>query len=154
MAYQSDVTYIRYYTDGSAARQPAPKAPQKKRTLPKVKQQPKQVLYIQPIAVVGLLLSAVMLVMMIAGAVELHNAKQQKQAMAEYVQKLTWENSHNRAEYEDGLDLETIEKSAIAIGMVPQDQVRQITISVPMPETEENPGFWEKTLVFLESLFA
>lgn len=154
MAYRSDVTYIRYYTDGSAARQPVPKVPQKKRTLPKVKQQPKQVLYIQPIAVVGLLLSAVMLVMMIAGAVELQNAKQQKRAMEEYVQKLTWENSHSRAEYEDGLDLETIEKSAIALGMVPQDQVRQITISVPMPETEETPGFWEKTLVFLESLFA
>lgn len=154
MAYKSDVTYIRYYTDGSAARQPAPKTPQKKRTLPKVKQQPKQVLYIQPIAVVGLLLSAVMLVMMIAGSVELHNALQQKQVMEEYVQKLTWENSHNRAAYEDGLDLETIEKSALALGMVPQDQVKQITVSVTMPEVEEEPGFWEKTLVFLEGLFA
>lgn len=154
MARRPDVEYIRYYTDGSAARQPEPKVQPKKRPLPKVKQQPKQTLYIQPMAVIGLLLSAVMLVMMIVGAVELHNAQQQKQAMEEYVAKLTRENSIERAEYEEGLDLETIEKSALAIGMIPQAEAKQITISVSMPEPEEEPGIWEKTVLFLEGLFA
>ena len=65
MARRPDIQYVRYYTDGSAARQLEPKAPRKKQQLPKVKQQPKQTLYIQPMAIAGVLLSAVMLVMMI-----------------------------------------------------------------------------------------
>lgn len=154
MARRPDVQYIRYYTDGSAARQLEPKPQRKKHPLPKVKKQPQLVLYIQPMAIVGILLSAVMLVMMITGSLELYHAKNEKEAMAEYVQKLSDKNREDRAEYEESLNMETIEKSALAIGMIPQEQAKQITISVPMPETEENPGFWEKTILFLEGLFA
>lgn len=154
MARRPDVEYIRYYTDGSAARQLEPKVPQKKRPLPKVKQQPQYTVYIQPMAVLGIVLSAVMLVMMIVGSVELHNAQNQKQAMEGYVATLTRENVHDWAEYEESLDLEAIEKSALAIGMIPQSQVKQIFISVPIPEIEEEPSFWEKTVLFLEGLFA
>lgn len=154
MARKADVQYIRYYTDGSAARQLEQKPQRKKRPLPKIKQQPQQILYIQPMAMVGMLLSVVMLVMMVVGSVELYQAKNQKQAMEKYVLSLTRENAADRAEYEESLDLETIEKSALAIGMIPQEQAKQITISVPMPEAEEEPGFWEKTILFLEGLFA
>ena len=154
MARRPDVEYIRYYTDGSAARQAEPKIPKRKRPLPKVKQQPKLTLYIQPMAILGIVLSAVMLVMMIVGSVQLNNAQNQKQAMEAYVTKLTRENMADRAAYEESLDLETIEKSALAIGMIPQSEAKQITISVSMPESEEEPGFWEKTVLFLEGLFA
>lgn len=154
MARRPDIEYIRYYTSGSAARQPEPKLPHKKRTLPKIKQQPQRIVYIQPMAIVGIVLSAVMLIMMIVGSVELYHAQNQKQAMEEYVLTLTRENAAERAMYEESLDLETIEKSALAIGMIPQAQANQITIFVPMPEVEEEPGFWEKTILFLEGLFA
>ena len=154
MARRPDVEYIRYYTDGSAARQLEPKVPKKRRQLPKVKQQPKHTLYIQPMAILGIALSAVMLVMMIIGSVELHNAQIQKQAMEDHVARLTRKNVHDWAEYEESLDLEAIEKSALAIGMIPQSQAKQITVSVPMPEIEEEPSFWEKTVLFLEGLFA
>jgi len=154
VARRPDVEYIRYYTDGSAARQPAPKVQRKRHPLPRVKQQPKLTLYIQPMAILGIVLSAVMLVMMIVGSVELRNAQNQKQAMENYVTKLTRENMADRAAYEESLDLETIKKSAIAIGMIPQSEVEQITISVSMPESEEEPGFWKKTVLFLEGLFA
>ena len=154
MARRPDVEYIRYYTDGSAARQLEPKAPKKKHPLPKVKKQQKYVLYIQPMAIVGIALSAIMLVMMITGSVELYHAQNQRKEMAEYVQRLTRDNMADRALYEESLDLETIERSALALGMIPQDQAKQITISVSMPETEEQPGFWEKTIQFLEGLFA
>ena len=154
MARRPDVEYVRYYTDGSAARQLEPKIPRKKRQLPKVKQQPKQTLYIQPMAIVGVVLSVVMLVMMVAGSVELYHAQQEKQAMEDYVRKLNRENIIQRAEYEESLDLETIEKSALALGMIPEAEAKRITISIPEPEIVEEPGFWEKTVLFLESLFA
>ena len=154
MARRPDVQYVRYYTDGSAARQLEPKAPRKKQQLPKVKQQPKQTLYIQPMAIAGVLLSAVMLVMMIAGSVELYHAQQEKTAMQDYVLHLSKENITQRAEYEESLDLETIEKSALALGMIPVAEAKQITISIPATEVVEEPGFWEKTVLFLEGLFA
>lgn len=154
MARKPDIQYIRYYTDGSAARQPEPQLPRKKHPLPKVKKQPKRVLYIQPVAIGGIVLSAVMLIMMIVGAAELYQAQNEKQAMAEYVQLLTRENATDRALYEQSIDLETVERSALALGMIPHDQAKQITISVPMPETVEEPGFWEKVILFLEGLFA
>lgn len=154
MARRPDVQYVRYYTDGSAARQPEPKAPRKRQQLPKVKQQPKQTLYIQPMAIAGVLLSVVMLVMMIAGSVELYHAQQEKKAMQGYVLYLSKENMIDRAEYEEDLDLETIEKSALALGMIPVAEAKQIKISVPVTEVVEEPGFWEKTILFLEGLFA
>lgn len=154
MARRPEVEYVRYYTDGSAARQLEPKTPRKKRQTPKVKQQPKRTVYIQPMAVVGVVLSAVMLVMMIAGSVELYHAQQEQRAMEAYVRQLSRENIIQRTEYEESLDLETIEKSALALGMIPEAEAKQITISIPVTEIVEEPGFWEKTILFLEGLFA
>ncbi len=154
MARRPDIEYIRYYTDGSAARQLEQKPRRKKRPLPKVKKQPQYILYIQPMAIVGIVLSAVMLIMMIVGSVELYHAQNQKRAMEEYVQIMTRGNAIDRAMYEESLDMQTIEKSALALGMIPQEQAKQMTISVPMPEVQEEPGFWDRAILFLEGLFA
>ena len=154
MARRPDVEYIRYYTDGSAARQLEYQPEKAKRKLPKVKKQQKLTLYIQPMALAGLLRSAVLLVMMAVGSVELYRAKQQEKAMNHYVQKLKWENAVDRAEYEDSLDIEEIERSALALGMIPKEHAKHMTITVPMPEVLEEPGFWERTVTFLEGLFA
>ena len=154
MARKPDVQYIRYYTDGSAARQLELKPQRQKRPLPKTKQKPQYVLYIQPMAIIGIVLSAVMLIMMVAGSVELFHAKNEQRQMKQHVGTLSSMNAAERAKYEESLDLETIEKSALALGMVPQDQVKHMTISVPMPEMEEEPGIWEKMISFLEGLFA
>ena len=154
MARKPDVQYIRYYTDGSAARQLELKPQRQKRPLPKAKQKPQYVLYIQPMAIIGIVLSAVMLIMMVTGSVELFHAKNEQRQMKQHVGTLSSMNAAERAKYEESLDLETIEKSALALGMVPQDQVKHMTISVPMPEMEEEPGIWEKMISFLEGLFA
>lgn len=154
MARRPDIEYIRYYTDGSAARQLELKPQKRRRPLPKVKKQSKYTLYIQPVAVAGILLSAVLLVMMAVGSVELYHAQQQEKAMEKYVQTLKRENAADRAKYEETLNIEEIEKAALALGMIPQEQAQRITISIPVPEAVEEPTFWEKTMVFLEGLFA
>ena len=154
MAERTSVQYIRYYTDGSAARQPEFKPTPKRRPLPKVKKQPQYVLYIQPMAVAGVLLSAVLLVMMAVGCVQLSAARAEEKAMDNYVQMLTRQNIVDRSDYEETLDLEAIERSALALGMVPQAEVRHIRISIPAPEVVEEPTFWERTVLFLEGLFA
>ena len=154
MARGPEIQYIRYYTDGSAARQLEPKVPKKRRPLPKVKKQYKHTLYIQPIAIAGILLSAVLLVMMAAGYSDLRHAQKQEQLMENYVLQLKTQNAIDRAAYEETLNIEEIERAALALGMIPQEQVQTIVITVDMPEPEEETGFWQHTITFLESLFA
>lgn len=154
MARGPEVQYIRYYTDGSAARQLEPKTPKKHRPLPKAKKPYKYTLYIQPMAIAGILISAVLLVMMAVGYTQLRDAQRQEQAMDNYVQQLKSQNAIDRAKYEETLDIEEIEKAALALGMIPQEQAQQIVISVDMPQTEEKIGFWAHTITFLEGLFA
>ena len=154
MAERTTVQYIRYYTDGSAARQPEFKPTPKRRPLPKVKKRPQYVLYVQPVAMAGILISAALLIMMVAGCVQLSAARAEQKAMENYVQMLSRENILDRSHYEESLDLESIERSALALGMVPQSEVPHISISVPMPEVVEEPNFWQRTVLFLEGLFA
>ena len=105
-------------------------------------------------AMAGILLSAVLLVMMAVGCVQLSAARAEKTAMENYVQMLTRQNILDRSDYEETLDLEAIEKSALALGMIPQAEAQHISISVDLPEVVEEPTFWQRTVLFLEGLFA
>ena len=158
MARKPEIQYIRYYTDGSAARQPEPQAAPGKRRLPQPqkKRRPKYILRVQPLAVCGVLMCAVLLLMMITGFSELLSARSQAAEMERYVTTLTDRNAQRREQYQAGLDLETIEKAALALGMVPVSEVPHITISVPMPESEPEatPDFWQGITTFLTGLFA
>lgn len=145
MARRPDVQYVRFYTDGNAARQPEPKPRQLPARAPrKVHNQKRYKIPVQPFAVIGLIASLVMLVMMIVGSVELHEAQQERNRMERYVQELTEKNQELTGQYEAGYDLESIERAALALGLVPEDQVEQIKITIPPQQTEAPESFWEK----------
>ena len=153
MASRPAVKYIQYYTDGSAARQPEIRPQRKPAPRPKPRKRPQYVLYVQPLALAGILVSAVMLIMMTVGCVQLWQAQQEKQAMANYVDQLAWNNKHQAEEYEASLDLEDIRQQALALGMVPEGDAGHMEISLP-PVPEEAPtGFWRSIGVFLEKIF-
>ncbi|MBO5954057.1 MAG: hypothetical protein J6Q53_08105 [Oscillospiraceae bacterium] len=160
MARKLDIQYIQYYTDGSAARQLEPKTPRKRKSAPpKVRRQKKQqVIYVDPLAMCGIVVSAVMLVLMIVGSVQLYTAQQQAVQMENYVYSLQEKNAVLTHTYETGYDLEQVKNSALALGMVPVEQVQTITIVVDQPEEEINQevhlSYWERTCAFLEGLFA
>lgn len=155
MAQRSDIQYIRFYTDGSAARQLQPKAPRKRKKSPvKSAQSKPQVIYLDPLALSGILVSAVMLVLMVIGCVQLLDAQQQALAMENYVASLKIENAELTATYESGYDLEEVEKTALALGMVPVDQVEKITIQLEKPEPVKEPTYWDRACAFFENLFA
>ncbi len=155
MARKPDVQYIQYRTDGNAAhqlqllnhvtvKQMLPKAPRKK----------ERVIYVDPLAWGGILVSAVMLILMVVGMAELFTLKNQTQQMESYVSQLYSQNYHLNAEYEAGYDLEEIEKTAHVLGLVP---VEEKTVTVSMPEenlTVEQPTVWERMSAFFERLFA
>ena len=159
MARKPDVQYIRYYTDGSAARELTPKPQKKWRPLPTAKpQQQKTIVPIQPVAMVGIVLAVTMLVMMGVGYMQLCNAQAQRTAMEKYVEELSYENGRLHYSYETDLDLKEIEKTALALGMIPEEEAQHMVISVPMEEIVDQPmeqmGLWDRFTVFLQGLFA
>ena len=153
MARHPDVQYIRYYTDGSAAKQVAPVAPLHTIRLPKIKLPRKMVLRIDPVAICGIVMAAIMLVLMTVGAVQLLSAHKELETMSSYVQTLQQENASLQTTLSDGYNIEEIERTALALGLVPREQVKHITIEVPAEEAEQ-PNSWEQFYTFLTGLFA
>ena len=155
MARQPEVQYIRYYTDGSAARKPEPILPKIRKTvLPKVMPKIQQVIYVDPLALGGIIVSAIMLVLMIVGCVRVFDTRAQLQQMEAYVTSLEAQNRQMQTEYDEKVDIDEIREYAVALGLVPIDQVQQYTIHISMPEPEPEPTTWERLCAFLEGLLA
>lgn len=154
MAQRLDVQYICLYTDGSAARKVQPVVPLKTMKLPRVKNVKRIVLRIDPIAMAATIMAAVMLVLMVTGVAQLKQEQQLLQQMTSYVEDLRVENAVLEDHFESGYNLDEVERTALALGMVPAEQVRCVTIQAPPAETENAPDSWEQFYIFLAGLFA
>lgn len=155
MARKPDIQYVRYYTDGSAARQLEVYSPRKNKTAaPRPRKQKGYVIYVDPLAVGGILLAAVMLVMMLVSSIRLVVARQELSNAQAYVTTLTQSNEQLRKTYDASYDLEEVEKSALALGMIPISQATTIFVDVEEVEIIEEPTFWERVSMKLAELFA
>ena len=154
MAQRLSVQYVQFYTDGSAARKIAPVAPLQTIKLPRIKIKKRTVLRIDPIAVASVCMAVLMIALMVVGAVQLADQRQQLSELTSYVEDLQTEQMILENRFEENCDLEQIEKTALALGLVPKDQVEHITISVPRETEEAAPGGWERFYTFLTGLFA
>ena len=151
---RQQVQYIRYDTVGSAARKPVPVSSAKKAALPKPRKQKRRVIYVDPVAIMGIAVAVFMLVMMTVGIAEFLDARQEAAQMEQYVAQLSSRNTELNQEYESGYGLEAVEKTALALGMVPSDQVQMIAIQVEPPQEAETLTVWERIGTFLTGLFA
>lgn len=158
MARQPEIQYIRPYTDGSAARQVEllPRRESKTR-LPKVRKVKPLVIQVDLLALCAIVVAAVMLVMLVSGCVKLRQSRAEAVRLASYVSSLRNENAELKHEYQNGYDLETVERTALALGMVPVEDVTWVTLTGEEPEVEirfYEPTFWEKVISFFDGLFA
>jgi len=145
MARKPDVQYIRFVTDGSAARVPERASVFAKTRLPKIKKQKNKasVIHVDPLAFVGIFLSCVMLVLMVVNCVQLRSYQVMANQMDDYVDSLKEENARLTDEYDSNIDLKDIREKAIALGLVPVEEVRRITVSVEKPvEAPEAVPMW------------
>lgn len=154
MARQPDIQYVSFSTDGSAACKMASVSPWEIAKLPKVRKNKRIVLHIDPVAILGIVTAAVMLVMMIVGVAQLGQAQEQVAVMEGYVETLREENVQLLETYQQGYDLEEVETMALALGMVPNSEVRTVRVDLPVVEQEEPAGALEQVWVFLTGLFA
>ena len=74
--------------------------------------------------------------------------------MSAYVETLREENVQLQQNYTESYDIEQIERTALALGLVPKEQVRHITVTLPQIEEKKEPTSWERFTTFLAGLFA
>ena len=153
MPRQPEIQYIRYYSDGSAARQIAPSAYRKDQPAVRTVRRPvkQTVIEVDPLATIALIVAVIMVITMAVGWARLSEARRQHEQMTTYVTQLEQQNDELTAYFESGYSLETVEQAALALGLVPVDQVRHVQIRVP--EQQEAPmqqlSWWDRIYTFL-----
>lgn len=153
MARKSEIRYIQFYTDGSAARQYELKPqPKRKMQQSRPRRQKKIVLHIDFVAVTGILVAAVMLILMVVGTSGLAEANEEVARMESCLAELENENAKLQQTYREGYDLDQIRMEALEMGMIPASRAETVVIQVEEPVEEETPenSFWS----FLTGLFA
>ncbi len=153
MIPKPEIQYVgQFYVHGSEAAKLEPKRAQKKpkTRLPLTRLRQVEKVYLDPVAMVAIVVAVVMLAVMIVGALQLKNDWAEYRAASEYASDLRQENARLRKDYRSGYDLEEVRAKAIGLGLVPQEDVAtmQVTVTMPIPEPEttwldELKWFWE-----------
>ena len=157
MARKPDIQYIgEFYTYGSEARkvelQPTPK--KENRNLPKPVQQKKVTIYVDPVALVGIVVAVAMVILMAVSMMQYMDATEAHVAMEDYVRDLRDVNIKLTHDYRTQMDLQYVEDTARAIGMVPASEVEVMTVNVTVPQPEPERTVWDDIQWFLDGLFA
>ena len=156
MAQRVDVQYIHYYTQGSAARRILPAMPQQNGIIRRTGRKKTRRIYVDPVATLGIIVAIGMLIAMVVGIAQLRTEQQKTAEMASYVEQLQQRNDALQAQYEEECDLEAVEKTALALGMIPCEQASRTSIQVEFPtvDNELPMTIWQRIGTFLTGLFA
>lgn len=157
MASATQVQYIRFAVDGSAARklEKAP-APYKQATLPRQRKATRKCIYIDPVAVFAIAVAVCMFIMMGVGLTRYTTQKKETAKMAAYVDQLRTENDQLEEAYYQSYDAEEVEHTALALGMVHKGQNQTIRLEVTPPAQQETTTvtLMDRIGNFLTNLFA
>ena len=161
MNRKPEIQYIgQFYVYGSEAAQVAVKDNQKKAktSLPLPKLEKLQTIYLDPVAVGGIVIAAIMLFTMVFGFLGIQDAWEEYDIAYGYLSRLSAENAELQETYRGMYDLADIEAKALAMGMVPVSELEVMNISVTVPEPEPEKSvleeLWEDFLWHLDCLFA
>ena len=155
MTQRRPIEYVQFYTVGTAAKKVEVAKPKLAEPvfLPPIVHKRKKV-YVDPVPVLGMLVAVCMLFTMLIGVNHLRQVRQDTEAMEQYVLHLQQVNDEKQELYHNSYSLEEIEKTAIALGMVPADQVLHQIIDVSEPSAQEEPSLFDSVGTFLSGLFA
>ena len=157
MNQKPKIQYVgQFYVHGSEARQLQlqEERRQAKTKLPHARVQTIEKIYVDPVALVGIVVAVVMLVTMVLGAVQLKRDWDHYEHVSTYVSELKRENARMSHAYHASYDLEDIKSKALAMGMVPKSELETMTVTVTVPEQEVELTRMEEVKLFLEGLFA
>ncbi len=155
--YKPDIEYIqKYYSYGSEAKvvEFKPVYRKAKTQLPKPKKPQETIISVDPVALLGLVVALAMLAAMIFGVLQYDRACEEFLAVQSYLVEVKDTNISLNHTYHTGYDLEKVEEQALAIGLVPVDQVKTIQVPVTVPEAQAEPTLWDDFIWFVTGLFA
>ena len=157
MSQKPKIQYVgQFYIHGSEARQLELQEKKKraKSKLPLERLRKVEVVYLDPVAIFGIVTALVMLTVMILGVLQIRDDWKDYQTMSNYVSRLNSENAELKADYRSQYDLEDIRVKAEALGMVPKSQLEVRTVYVTIPKPEPERTRLEEIRWFLSGLFA
>ena len=157
MSQKPKIQYVgQFYIHGSEARQLElqEKKKQAKSKLPLERLRKIEVVYLDPVAIFGIVTALVMLTVMILGVLQIRDDWKEYRVMSNYVSRLNSENAELQADYRSQYDLEDIRIKAQALGMVPKSDLKVRTVYVTIPQPEPEMTWLEELQWFLSGLFA
>lgn len=150
MLKQPKIEYVDgYLTIGSAA-----KKVEKKNTvilLPNERRK-NRTIYIDPVALAGIALAAVLLIGLLVGSLRFYFDWQENTRIHQTVLTLRQENTNLRYRYTSGFDREEIRRKARIYGMVPAEEAETHFITIHMPQPKEESGWLDEVIWFLSGL--
>ena len=157
MNQKPKIQYVgQFYIHGSEARQLELQEKKKhaKSKLPLERLRKVEVIYLDPVAIFGIVTALVLLAVMTVGVLQIRDDWKDYQTMPNYVSRLNSENAELKADYRSQYDLEDIRVKAEALGMVPKSQLEVRTVYVTIPQPEPERTWLEEIQWFLSGLFA
>ena len=157
MSQKPKIQYVgQFYIHGSEARQLElqEKKKQAKSNLPLERLRKIEVVYLDPVAIFGIVTALVMLTVMILGVLQIRDDWKEYRVMSNYVSRLNSENAELRADYRSQYDLEDIRIKAQALGMVPKSELEVRTVYVTIPQPEPEMTWLDELQWFLSGLLA
>ena len=156
MSQKPKIQYVgQFYIHGSEARQLELQEKKKaKSKLPLERLRKMEVIYLDPVAIFGIVTALVMLTVMILGVLQIRDDWEEYRVMSNYVSRLNSENAQMQADYRSQYDLEDIRVKAQALGMVPKSELEVRTVYVTIPQPEPEMTWLEEIQWFLSGLFA
>ena len=157
MSQKPKIQYVgQFYIHGSEARQLElqEKKKQAKSKLPLERLRKIEVIYLDPVAIFGIVTALVMLTVMILGVLQIRKDWAEYRVMSDYVSQLNSENAELQADYRSQYDLEDIRIKAAALGMVPKAELEVRTVYVTIPQPEPEMTWLEEIQWFLSGLLA
>ena len=157
MNQKPKIQYVgQFYIHGSEARQLELQEKKKhaKSKLPLERLRKVEGIYLDPVAIFGIVTALVLLAVMMVGVLQIRDDWKDYQTMSNYVSRLNSENAELKADYRSQYDLEDIRVKAEALGMVPKSQLEVRTVYVTIPQPEPERTWLEEIQWFLSGLFA
>ena len=156
MSQKPKIQYVgQFYIHGSEARQLELQEKKKaKSKLPLERLRKLEVIYLDPVAIFGIVTALVMLTVMILGVLQIQDDWEEYRVMSNYVSRLNSENAQMQADYRSQYDLEDIRVKAQALGMVPKSELEVRTVYVTIPQPEPEMTWLEEIQWFLSGLCA
>ena len=152
---KAEIQYVQFYTAGSAAPDLVPSYRPEKSPAKRTKKNPQTVIYVDPVAILGVITSVILMICLLVGIHNYNKALDKNAELRAENVALSQKTEDLQKQYRDSFDSEQIRMEAILSGYVPASQLKHVTITVPQPQPEpEQPGKLQQFWNDLVELFA